>query len=144
MNGRFFRTHKRYHGLLISQEHPRKPASPPASLRDKRWLPLYLVSHVQHFLGVCIERHKLVWVFNPYRHATAGFLHLVSLHPLNTHKARWVRQRNKTQVSSPVVRPMRSGPTGLHGRSASLYIYILSLGASVMSVSQSRAGRQMT
>lgn len=67
--------------------------------REKRWqekqLLSYLVPHVQHFLGVSIERHKLVWVFDPYWHATAGFLHLISLHPLNTHKAR-VRQKNQS------------------------------------------------
>lgn len=74
-------------------------------LKVKKQLPPYLVPHVHHFLGVGIERHKLVWVFDPYWHATAGFIHLVSLHPLNTHKARWVRQRNNVTMSFPMAHP---------------------------------------
>lgn len=49
----------------------------------------YLVPHVQHFLGVSVERHKLVWVFDPYGHATAGLFHFISLHPLTRQVRSW-------------------------------------------------------
>lgn len=45
---------------------------------------MYLVPHFQDFLWVCVERHKLVWVFNSDWHATAGFLHVVRFHPLES------------------------------------------------------------
>lgn len=49
----------------------------------------HLVPHVQNFLGVSVERHKLVWVFNPYGHAAAGLFHFISLHPLTRQVRNW-------------------------------------------------------
>lgn len=67
----------------------------------------HFVPHVQHFLGVSVERHKLVWVFDPYGHTTAGLFHFVSFHPL-TRQGRRVRGG-----------PQASGYPTHQGRSAS-------------------------
>lgn len=124
---------------MVSQAHPRPtPALGEEGWRDSELAP-YLVPHVQHFLGVGIERHKLVWVFDPYWHATAGFLHLVGLHPLNTHKARRVSKEEGPRVL-PSGRPHGIGahrPT----RMVSKPLHTCDL-PSVTSVSQSRRAKK--